>query len=183
VYAAYLIDYEEAKHDGVEAHMMIGKSCGSNSSRPCTFDQFMKKAYSNLGSYIANTQRKGPFLYDDPKYAKGPQDLDTTTQMARDLSTLETGAAKMDFNKIFDVGSGNSPIKSFITLMDKVFSYVQSLQGLASNDRLKAVQNATWGMNQERLADFPEVDLRDLQAFVDQQMKGNTGLTHTNLAA
>jgi hypothetical protein len=37
-------------------------------------------------------------------------------------------------------------------------------------------------MNQERLAGFPEVDLRDLQAFVDQQMKGNTGLTHTILA-
>jgi hypothetical protein len=91
VFVAYLIDYEKAKHDGVEAHMRIGKSCGSNSSRPCTFDQFMREVYSNLGSYISNTQRKGPFLYDDPKYAKGPQDLDTTTKMARDLSALKLG--------------------------------------------------------------------------------------------
>jgi hypothetical protein len=38
------------------------------------------------------------------------------------ISALEISAAKMDFNKTLDVGSGSQPISSFVTLMDNVSS-------------------------------------------------------------
>jgi hypothetical protein len=129
VYGAYLIDCEAAKAAGNEWQTRIGKNCGTIRGDACTFDQFIRKTYSSAGSYYANSARKGPFVYDDPKYSNGLQDRETTVQMAQDIAALEFGGAQMDLNKMYAVDPGNVLLNSYITLMNKVASHVQSLHG------------------------------------------------------